>query len=118
MARSRNSQPDTFIAYVEMHERQWGTNTYPGKPSLADLLSAEVVVFWYPPKENRKSIDSRRMTVSTYKTIDEFSEHYGKRLISRDEPSPLTPFRIYANKRRMDIAGIRVTLREHITRMR
>jgi hypothetical protein len=36
----------TFIELVELHERKWGIQLYPGRPTLAQLMSAPLVVLW------------------------------------------------------------------------
>lgn len=37
-----------FMKLVQDHERQWGTESYPNRPDLADILNSPVVVFWRP----------------------------------------------------------------------
>lgn len=36
----------SFMELVQLHERQWGTELYPDRPSLAELLSAPIVAMW------------------------------------------------------------------------
>src|SRR5688572_9332270 len=36
----------TFIELVQLHERAWGTETYPNRPDLNALLTKPVVVMW------------------------------------------------------------------------
>lgn len=36
-----------FMALVETHERQWGTKSYRGRPSLNDILQAHIVAVWH-----------------------------------------------------------------------
>jgi len=35
-----------FMELVQLHEREWGTELYPNRPSLAELLSAPIVAMW------------------------------------------------------------------------
>ena len=35
-----------FLDLVQLHERKWGEVQYPGRPALADLMSAPIVVMW------------------------------------------------------------------------
>ncbi|MCS6872929.1 MAG: hypothetical protein NZ571_15900 [Anaerolineae bacterium] len=35
-----------FMELVQLHEREWGTELYPNRPSLADLLNAPIVAVW------------------------------------------------------------------------
>lgn len=43
-----------FMKLVQDHERQWGTESYPNRPDLADILNSPVVVFWRPTPPNAK----------------------------------------------------------------
>jgi len=36
----------TFMSVVEIHERKWGTVQYPGRPSLAALMTSPIVALW------------------------------------------------------------------------
>lgn len=38
---------ESFMHYVELHERTWGMDRYPDRPALKELLAAPVVAFWY-----------------------------------------------------------------------
>jgi hypothetical protein len=40
------AKPQNFIDRVQTHERNWGNNTYNGRPTLNDILTASVVIFW------------------------------------------------------------------------
>ncbi|MEO0562018.1 MAG: hypothetical protein AAF125_07890 [Chloroflexota bacterium] len=46
------AEKKAFIDYVQLHERTWGNETYPQRPSLAEILAAPVVVFWQNPPKN------------------------------------------------------------------
>lgn len=35
-----------FLERVQTHERTWGSEQYPARPQLADILAAKVVAFW------------------------------------------------------------------------
>lgn len=37
-----------FMSLVQLHERAWGLDSYPGRPKLDDILKAWIVVFWHP----------------------------------------------------------------------
>src|SRR5258708_38656532 len=36
----------TFIELIELHERKWGTQAYPGRPSLQALMTSPIVALW------------------------------------------------------------------------
>lgn len=35
-----------FMELVQLHERMWGTEAYPNRPTLAALLKGPIVVMW------------------------------------------------------------------------
>ncbi len=35
-----------FMEFVQLHERQWGLEQYPGRPSLAQLVQYPIVAMW------------------------------------------------------------------------
>lgn len=49
-----NRTNNKFMEYVQEHERAWGTDEYPARPTLADILAAPVVAFWLPTKGRDK----------------------------------------------------------------
>ncbi|MBO9310294.1 MAG: hypothetical protein J7551_10995 [Chloroflexi bacterium] len=57
-----------FMELVQLHEREWGTELYPDRPSLAELLSAPIVAMWtsdaarYPVPAERSKV--RQVQVS------------------------------------------------------
>lgn len=40
------SDPNNFSAFVQFHERSWGTVHYEGRPSLDQIMNAYIVCFW------------------------------------------------------------------------
>jgi hypothetical protein len=39
---------ETFMNWVQLHERAWGNEVYPGRPSLDAIMGAPCVTFWRP----------------------------------------------------------------------
>ncbi|MBL8157114.1 MAG: hypothetical protein JNM70_23275 [Anaerolineae bacterium] len=35
-----------FMGHVQLHERAWGLDKYPDRPTLDDILKARIVAFW------------------------------------------------------------------------
>ena len=66
-----------FMELIQLHERMWGTEQYPGRPSLADLLNFPIVVAWAEIKSHRdvKRGDpkSNYFMLGVYKNTDELS---------------------------------------------
>jgi hypothetical protein len=107
-----NSQPaDSFIAYVEIHERSWGNQAYPDRPGLADLLSAPVVVFWYPHKP-RGDGEPARYPATIHADLDALDAYFTEKAFNRAEPAIPVPYRIFANQQRVRIKGLRLILDE------
>lgn len=51
-----------FMQRVQLHERTWGHETYPGRPQLDQILRAKVVAIWRVPHKK----DGDRWVVSTH----------------------------------------------------
>lgn len=60
------------MGYVQEHERAWGTDEYPARPALADILAATVVAFWQPTKGRDKreiiTLHSQLLHIKSYLT--------------------------------------------------
>ncbi len=61
----------TFLEYVQLHERTWGTKSYPGKPTLDQFLHSPVVVFWIPTEESKSVKESPRYKATLHKSLSE-----------------------------------------------
>src|SRR5258708_709813 len=59
-----------YMELVQAHERGWGMEQYAGRPSLADMLSRPVVVFWTGDDKSGKG----RFTVSVHNQIEEIND--------------------------------------------
>jgi hypothetical protein len=44
-----------FLEWVQVHEREWGTESYIGRPSLQQLLHSPIVVMWSTTDPKAKS---------------------------------------------------------------
>lgn len=106
MFRRKRSEenPDAFMGLVELHERNWGTDTYPGRPRLSDILDAPVVVFWYSMDRN----ESRHL-ITLHDDLNQLSQyvedmflHQNTRKIDRRLA------RIYYNREQMRVKGLKL----------
>jgi hypothetical protein len=85
-ARAVMSIDKGFMELVQLHEREWGTELYPDRPSLAELLSAPIVAMWtsdavrYPVSSERGKVrqvqvsevnPSRRFMLSVHQRLEE-----------------------------------------------
>jgi len=99
--------PENFIEYVQHHERVWGTEHYPDRPTLAQILDAEIVVFWQ--LLGPENIQNRRFRVTLHETLDEIEQYYTKMVFrSQIEPPKDRIHRIWHNQNRVRIVDVKV----------
>jgi hypothetical protein len=103
---------ETFLDLVELHERAWGREGYPNKPSLADIMSSPIVVFWKPREPDDKKYRGLH-TITLHESIRDV-EIYLLKLLTRaltDYPDRYM-YRIYDNKHRVILKTIRFIFTE------
>jgi hypothetical protein len=63
-----------FLERVQSHERTWGSEQYPSRPQLADILAATVVAFWQltPTKPAEKP----RFVITLHDGLKEIEDWY------------------------------------------
>lgn len=100
---------DTFMDWVQLHERAWGSRSYPGRPSLEAIMASPVVTFWRATKESKNP----PYTVRLYHDLKDV-EKYLTRMLFRASVNPPeeTLARIYADKKRMTVRAVRVLFQE------
>jgi hypothetical protein len=91
-----------FIDTVQMHERAWGSDTYPKRPDLNKFLSAKVVVFWKHDKEERW-----RATIHP-DMLDVEAELTKMLLRIQINPTKRSIAKIYANGKQVCIKGVKI----------
>lgn len=97
---------DSFMGYVELHERAWGMDTYAGRPKLEDILNAPVVTFWYP----NKGRDSRHMIV-IFQTTQEFGDYVSQLVLDSKAKQPDRRLsRVFVKRKPVVIKGIKLLL--------
>jgi hypothetical protein len=112
-----------FMELVQLHERSWGMEQYPGRPSLSEVLSSPVVVMWtgeiksavYPSRRVSESqnVPSRFM-FSAHKHVDELNEVLLNMIMS-SKATPSTSrrlMRIFLNQKPIKIKGLRLLITE------
>lgn len=63
-----------FLERVQTHERTWGSEQYPARPQLADILGAKVVGFWQlTPK---KASEKPRFVISLHSDLKDIEDWY------------------------------------------
>ncbi len=76
MADSKNS----FLDFVQQHERSWGTETYLNRPTLEQFLSSPVVVFWEAVDAKKDAKVGPRYTASLHTSLDDVEAYFVKLL--------------------------------------
>lgn len=116
--------PTALLDLIQLHERIWGTTTYPDRPSLAELLNSPVVAVWVdmqpPNTEGRVAAARRALTedkssdewfkLGAYKTSEELYEALFRVLIVGGPMTCRRLSRVYLNGKSLKITGVRLTV--------
>ncbi len=100
-----------YMELVQAHERSWGMEQYPGRPSLMDLLNRPVVVFWTGEDKSGKG----RFTVTVHSEVEEV----GDVILSMVLSSKVTAVpnrqlaRLFVKQKPVKITGLRLTISDH-----
>jgi hypothetical protein len=108
-----------FMELVQAHERTWGLEQYPERPTLSQLLSAPVVVMW--SQQARTQAEQRnvepmpsKFLLTAHQSVDELQEIVlGMILASKvvvDTKRRI--FRIYVRQKSVDIRGVQLIVSE------
>src|SRR5262249_53317499 len=99
-----------YTELVQVHERGWGTEQYPGRPSLADLLNRPVVAFWAGEDKSGKG----RFTISVHDDLEELQPILLNMILaSKQTPSSNRRLsRIFVGQKPVAIKGIKLILAE------
>lgn len=101
-----DDKKNNFLGYIEQHERVWGTQEYPGRPSLFDLINAKVVAFWHPAAEGDK-----RLTVTVHEDMTDLNTFLARLLLHiNDKPPDRRLARIFVSGKKARIKGVRLQL--------
>jgi hypothetical protein len=98
-----------FLDYVQEHERTWGNEIYPGKPTLQDFLKAGVVVFWQVVGADKNIKSAPRYTATIHKQLSELEDYFAKLLFrAQVEPPKNRVVQIFSNGKPVLIKGVKV----------
>ena len=93
----------TFMSAVEEHERSWGQETYPKRPSLIEILSAPVVVFWQSTEKMEPP------TITLHETLNDIEKHFVRLLIARNAELPAKRIVwVFQDQQRLIIKGMNI----------
>ncbi|MBZ0278291.1 MAG: hypothetical protein K8I60_19240 [Anaerolineae bacterium] len=105
----RNRKKEGFMYHVELHERAWGMDGYPGRPSLEDIMTAPVVAFWYNADPNRKR--ETRYFATVHQDISELNRYVSRMVLHSTVKIPdrrLT--RLFVQRQEVIIRGVKLVL--------
>jgi hypothetical protein len=112
MASSSTRDKNDFMTTVQLHERSWGMENYAGRPSLEEILDAPVVVFW-KQRDGDNSANKPKWKVTLYRDMQEMESYFVSMLFRMQVEVPeQVPARIFKNRQRMVIEGVKVTFKE------
>ncbi len=104
MTSPGSNRENNLIELVQMHERSWGEEIYPDRPDLAEILNAQVVVFWQSddPKE-------KRATITVHTDLADLERALSRMFLRLNAtPIPRRIARVFDGGKRMIITGVQV----------
>jgi hypothetical protein len=104
--KSPTKNTNSFMDWIQEHERTWGNETYPARPNLEELLEAPVVVFWQP---NNPKDQKTRSTVTLHENLDVVEQHLSKLLFRVQVELPDRRIvQIFPNRKPVRVKGVKV----------
>lgn len=91
---------------VEKHERDWGSESYTGRPTLTQILDAPVVAFWHPSGSD----PDMRTTITLHDDINDISAYVTQLVLhtTRERLPLVRLWRVFKGKREVKIKGVKV----------
>lgn len=100
---------NSFLDYVQQHERAWGKDSYPGRPKLEQFLASPVVAFWEPMDAKKNIKETPRRTATLHKSLDEIQDHFTKLLFrAHIDPPKNRLVLIFSNQERVRIKSVNI----------
>ena len=95
---------------VQSHERGWGTEQYAGRPTLSDLLSRPVVVFWTDTDKKGQG----RYIISVHEQLEELNSILLNMILaSKVAPSSNRRLsRIFVKQKPVMVKGVKLIVTE------
>ncbi|MBX3083393.1 MAG: hypothetical protein KF716_17300 [Anaerolineae bacterium] len=109
-----------FMELIQAHERTWGLEQYPGRPTLSELLNSPVVVMWSQQArtqaEQARGADPTpsKFLLTAHQNVDELQEIIlGMILANKVVADPKRRiFRIFVRQKQVEIRGIQLIVSE------
>lgn len=102
-----------FLDHIQRHEREWGTESYPGRLTLSQIMAAKVIVFWIPNQEGNKRITKEvqrpREIITAHDSLREV-EVYLTRLVmfTKTTPPDKRFLRAYVEQKPVKVKSVRI----------
>lgn len=99
---------ETFMGWIQLHERAWGAENYKDRPELKDMIAAPVLAFWYPARSS-----DTRFTATIHRDMGELNAYASNLLIHSRARQPIRRLaRLFVDRRRVRVRGVRVLIEE------
>ncbi|PJF37024.1 MAG: hypothetical protein CUN49_02420 [Candidatus Thermofonsia Clade 1 bacterium] len=114
-----------FMELVQLHEREWGTEMYPHRPSLAELLNAPIVAMWASevprsiassgrsvPRQLSENRPYGRFMLSVHQRLEELDPILSALIVAgKTAPFPNRKLlRLFVQQKPVRILGVRLLL--------
>lgn len=104
------TKDETRLGWIQLHERAWGQDRYPNRPSLEQMLKAPVLAFWYPAKRGET-----RHKVSIHESLKDLNTYATHLLLhSKIEQPQQRLARLFVDGRPVRIRGVRILIEERV----
>ncbi len=105
------AQDESFMGWVQLLERAWGVESYEGKPTLKELLSASVVAIWYPTEPG-----DTRFTATIHENMNELNAYVSNLFLHSKRKLPKRRLaRLFIDRRLMRVRGLRILLEDTLS---
>jgi hypothetical protein len=115
-----------FLEIVQLHERTWGQEQYPNRPTLAQLISAPIVALWsgklnlssstrgrsVASLRDQLALESDKFILTCHQTAEELNEMVSDRLLlgRMSESSSRRLSKLFVNQQEREIVGVRLVI--------
>lgn len=105
LGRKKEKPQSEFMRFVQLHERAWGDERYPGRPNLTEIMEAPIVIFW--EVEGR----SDRYSIALYEDIRAVEKFLTRMLLLGSVDLPRRRIgRIFMEQKRLRIKAVKLVV--------
>jgi len=97
------------MQYVQKHERDWGNKSYPGRPTLEDVMNARVVTFWQPLNKHGSPDEPGREIIVIYEDLKAVESYLTRLIFLANKFRPDRQFlRAYVDQKQVKVKKARI----------